>query len=161
MDTMASQITSLTIVNSAVYSSADEKKQTPKLRRTGLCVGNSPGTGEDRDRNGCGILLYMYSDIPHRRRYDLEPETLHGIEIMIIETRLYKAVKWFLVSFYESPTKSKSGFLRLISLTFINRFNGRHEFRYESCKHPTWCFDDIWIKQITLNQILFDCIISC
>ena len=42
---MASQITSLTIVYSTVYSGADQKK-TPKLRVTGLCVGNSPGTGE-------------------------------------------------------------------------------------------------------------------
>ena len=45
MGTMASQITSLTIVYSAVYSGADQRKQT-KLRVTGLCAGNSPGTGE-------------------------------------------------------------------------------------------------------------------
>ena len=46
MGTMASQITSLTIVYSAVYSGADKKKQTSKLHLTGLCVGKSPGTGE-------------------------------------------------------------------------------------------------------------------
>ena len=45
MDTIASQITSLTIVYSTVQSGADKKK-TPKLRVTGLCVRNSPGTGE-------------------------------------------------------------------------------------------------------------------
>ena len=45
MDTMASQITSLTIVYSIVYSGADKKK-TSKLRVTGLCAGNSPATGE-------------------------------------------------------------------------------------------------------------------
>ena len=39
MDAIASQITSLTIVYSTVYSDADQK--TPKLRVTGLCVGNS------------------------------------------------------------------------------------------------------------------------
>ena len=43
MGTMASQITSLTIVYSTVYLDAD---LTSKLRVTGLCVGNSPGTGE-------------------------------------------------------------------------------------------------------------------
>ena len=43
MDTMASQITSLTIVYSTVYSGADKKI---KLRVTGLCAGNSPVTGE-------------------------------------------------------------------------------------------------------------------
>ena len=42
MTTMASQITSLTVVYSTVYSDADQKK-TSKLRVTGLCVGNSPG----------------------------------------------------------------------------------------------------------------------
>ena len=41
---MASQITSLTIVYSTIYSGADERKH--KTRVTGLCVGNSPVTGE-------------------------------------------------------------------------------------------------------------------
>ena len=45
MGAMASQITSLTIVHSTVYSGANSKK-TSKLRVTGLCVGNSPVTGE-------------------------------------------------------------------------------------------------------------------
>ena len=44
MDTMASQITSLTIVYSVVFSDADKK--TSKLRVTGLCEGNSPVTRE-------------------------------------------------------------------------------------------------------------------
>ena len=45
MGTMASQITSLTIVYSTVYSSRRSKK-TLKLRVTGLCAGNSLVTGE-------------------------------------------------------------------------------------------------------------------
>ena len=45
MTTIASQITSLTVVYSIVYSDADQRK-TSKLHVTGLCVGNSPGTGE-------------------------------------------------------------------------------------------------------------------
>ena len=45
MNAMASQITSLTIVYSAVYSRCRSKK-TPKLRVTGLCTGNSPVPGE-------------------------------------------------------------------------------------------------------------------
>ena len=44
MGVMASQITSLTIVYSTVYSGTDKKKS--KLRVTGLCAGNSPVTGE-------------------------------------------------------------------------------------------------------------------
>ena len=45
MNLMASQITSLTIVYSTVYSGADQRKKS-KLSVTGLCAGNSPGTGE-------------------------------------------------------------------------------------------------------------------
>ena len=45
MGAMASQITSLTIVYSTVYSGSDKEK-TSKLRVTGLCAGNSPVTGE-------------------------------------------------------------------------------------------------------------------
>ena len=45
MSMMASQITSLTIVYSTVYSGADKKK-TSKLRVTGLCEGNSAVSGE-------------------------------------------------------------------------------------------------------------------
>ena len=44
MGAMASQITSLTIVYSTIYS--DASKRTSKLRVTGHCAGNSPGTGE-------------------------------------------------------------------------------------------------------------------
>ena len=45
MSTMASQITSLTVVYSTVYPGADQRK-TSKLRVTGPCEGNSPVTGE-------------------------------------------------------------------------------------------------------------------
>ena len=44
MGAMGSQITSLAIVCSTVYSGADNK--TPKLRVAGLCVGDSPVTGQ-------------------------------------------------------------------------------------------------------------------
>ena len=45
MGTMASQITSLTIVYSTVYSGTDQRKKS-KLRVTGLRDGNSQVTGE-------------------------------------------------------------------------------------------------------------------
>ena len=44
MGAIASRITSLKIVYSTLYS--DEDYKTPKLRVTGLCAGNSAGTGE-------------------------------------------------------------------------------------------------------------------
>ena len=46
MSTIASQITSLTIVYSTVYSGADQSKHQSSASLTGFCVGNSPGTGE-------------------------------------------------------------------------------------------------------------------
>ena len=49
MGAIASQITSLTIVFSAVYLDTD-KKTTSKLRVTGLCAGNSPEAGEFPDK---------------------------------------------------------------------------------------------------------------
>ena len=45
MSVMASQITSLTIVYSSVYSGADQRKIS-KLHATGFCAENSPVTGE-------------------------------------------------------------------------------------------------------------------
>ena len=48
MGAMASQITSHTIVYSTAYSVADQKKIS-KPRDTGICVGNSPVTGETAD----------------------------------------------------------------------------------------------------------------
>ena len=45
MSPTAAQITSLTIVYSIVYSGKDQRKNQ-KLSVTGLCVGNSPETGD-------------------------------------------------------------------------------------------------------------------
>ena len=59
MDAMASQITSLTVVYSTVYSGADKKKS--KLRVTGLCAGNSPVTSEfraQRDSNAENVSIW-------------------------------------------------------------------------------------------------------
>ena len=58
MNAMASQITSLTIVYSSVYSGA---KKTSKLRVTGFCEGNSPLTGEfpaQRGRNAENVSIW-------------------------------------------------------------------------------------------------------
>ena len=52
MGAMASQITSITIVYSAVYSGADQTYHQ-KLRVTGLCAGNSPVAGEFPAQMAC------------------------------------------------------------------------------------------------------------
>ena len=50
MGAMASQITSLTIVYSTVYSGVDQRKHQ-KLRVIGLCEGNLPVTGASNAEN--------------------------------------------------------------------------------------------------------------
>ena len=66
MDTMASQITSLTIVYSNVYSRRRSKKIS-KLRVTGLCEANSPVTGEfptQRASNGENVSIWWHHHGP-------------------------------------------------------------------------------------------------
>ena len=92
-------------------SKLDESFPTAQFKVTNFSLHR-----RDRDRHGGGLLLYIRSDIPHRRRYDMEPEISHGIEIMIIETRLYKAEKCFLVSVYK-PSKIKD---RLFEIVFTD-----------------------------------------
>ena len=62
MGTMASQITSLTIVYSTVYSGADKKKIS-KLRVTGLCAGNSPVTSEFPEQMASNAEKFPFDDV--------------------------------------------------------------------------------------------------
>ena len=57
-------------------------------------------------------MLYVRSNIPHRRRIDLEPEPIKccGTEMMIIETRLYKTEKWFIVTLYKPQNVNDKSF---------------------------------------------------
>ena len=61
MSAMASQITSLTIDYSTVYSRRRSKK-TSKLRVIGLCGGNSPVTGgfPSQRANSMKIILFLF-----------------------------------------------------------------------------------------------------
>ena len=72
MSAMASQITSLAIVNSTVYSRRGSKK-TSKLRVTGLCEGNSPVAGEfpaqtQRTHNAIMTQDNVFTTSTRRRR---------------------------------------------------------------------------------------------
>ena len=64
MGAIASQITSLAIVYSPVYSDAD-KKNPSKLRVTGLCVGNSPGTGEFPAQMASNVIMALFLSTKH------------------------------------------------------------------------------------------------
>ena len=62
MATMSSQITSLTIVYSIVYLDADQSKyQSSKF--TGLCVRNSPETGEFPAQMASSVENFPFDDV--------------------------------------------------------------------------------------------------
>ena len=62
MTMVASQITSLTIVYSIVYFRRRSKK-TSKLGVTGLCAGNSPGTGEFPTQMASYTVKFPFDDV--------------------------------------------------------------------------------------------------
>ena len=60
MSAMASQITSLKIAYSTIYSGS---KETSKLRVTGLCLGNSPVTGEHPAQSASTAEMFPFDDV--------------------------------------------------------------------------------------------------
>ena len=62
MNAMASQITSLAIVYSTIYSGADQKKPS-KPRVTGRCAGNSPVTGEFPEQRPVTQKMFPFDDV--------------------------------------------------------------------------------------------------
>ena len=62
MSTMASQMTSLVIVYSTVYSRSRSKKIS-KLRVTDLCAGNSPVTGEFPAQTASNAEVFPFDDV--------------------------------------------------------------------------------------------------
>ena len=61
MIAMASQITGVSIVYSAVYSCTSNK--TSKLRVTGLCEGNSPVTDEFPSQRASNAEMFPFDDV--------------------------------------------------------------------------------------------------
>ena len=54
----------------------------------------------DRTSHGGGVALYVRSDIPHRRRHDLEniiDSSATGLEIIIIEATLRTKEQWIYI----------------------------------------------------------------
>ena len=62
MSMIASQITSLAVVYSMVYSGADQRK-TSKLRVTGLCAGNSPGPVKSPHKGPVTRKMFPFDDV--------------------------------------------------------------------------------------------------
>ena len=63
MTTIASQITSLTAVYSTVYSDVRRSKKTPKLRVTGLWMGNSPGPVNSPHKGPVTRKMFPFDDV--------------------------------------------------------------------------------------------------
>ena len=62
MGAIASQITSLTIVYSTVYSDADQRKHESSASLA-FCVGNSPGTGEFPAQMASNAEMFPFDDV--------------------------------------------------------------------------------------------------
>ena len=99
MTTMASPITSLTVVYSIVYSDADERK-TPTLRVTGLCAKNSSVNSEfpaQRASDAENASIWW-------RHYDLHTDTTNFFMKMccdVIETCFAQNIIWWILACHE------------------------------------------------------------
>ena len=74
---------------------------------------------KDRSSDGGGLMMYFRSDIPQRRRYDLEKVLdcgESGLEIMIIETVMNDKERWIYVMGYKPPDVRRSVFIDAFSL---------------------------------------------
>ena len=69
---------------------------------------------KDRNAHGGGVITYIRSDLPHRRRFDIELN-INAIELIILEVQLYKKEKWFICSCYKPPSIKDSVFEKSFS----------------------------------------------
>ena len=69
---------------------------------------------KDRNAHGGGVITYRRSDLPHRRRYDMELNA-SGFEFIILEVQLYKKEKWLICSCYKPPSIKDSVFEKSFS----------------------------------------------
>ena len=96
MSAIASQITSLTIVYSTVYSRRSSKK-TPKPRVTGLCEGNSPGNGEFLAQRASNAEMFPFNDVimdalKQKGLWDVLRGTESSLQNIIYETPVKDAL---------------------------------------------------------------------
>ena len=77
----------------------------------------------DRNKNGGGLIAYIRSDIPNRRRYDIEKYMVEygKIESIALEVTI-RTEKWLFLCFYKPP-KVKGTCLTQSLENVINSFN--------------------------------------
>ena len=81
-------------------------------------VDNYVSKRKDRSSNDGGVALYVRSDIPHRRRYDLKniiDNFTSGLEIIIIEATVRTKERWIYVLEYKPPGNKDMTFYDVFS----------------------------------------------
>ena len=92
MTTIASQITSLTVVYSTVYSDADQSKHQ-KVRVTGLCVGNSPGPVNSPHKGPVTRKMFPFDNVIMIARLRVQKPHVSGdVERLLAMTRYVRYI---------------------------------------------------------------------
>ena len=82
----------------------------------------------DRNRNGGGLIAYIRSDIPCRRRYDIEMSFYEHIECIALETTIRKE-KWLFLGFYKPPRIKDHSLIQSLE-NVINTFHAEFKCMY-------------------------------
>ena len=153
MRTMASQITSLTIVYSTIYSGADKK--TLKLCVTGLCEGNSPVTGEfpaQRASNAENVSIrwrhHGVSRVPRSQRQNVKlreakVKNLYG-QAEFIHVNMYR--KWNI-----KPWKCASPLFGMTHMSIYYLVTDS----YQLDEGAPWVNRHLYMINITLHNKMF------
>ena len=88
----------------------------------------NPPFRADRNGRGGGIIAYIRSDIPNRRRYDIEKHIENQIESLALEITIRKE-KWLFLGFYKPP-KVKDKFLVECFENVYTMFNSEFKSMY-------------------------------
>ena len=92
--------------NGLIYILAiSESKRDDSFPMEHFSVQNYTLHRKDRNSKGGCLMIYIRSDIPHRRRTDIKNKGVcnEGSEIMVCELQLYKDKKTFLCACYKPP----------------------------------------------------------
>ena len=119
-----------------------------------LVPGYLPPLRRDRSRTGGGVMVYLASDLPAKRRPDLEP---NNCEIMCIEIQL-RGVPTLMCVCYRPPNSDTATFLEGLHnvkdsadpdlhMIFVGDFNA---------KHSLWCTNDVTCTNGRRIKICFD-----
>ena len=69
---------------------------------------------QDRTSYGGGLIMYVKSSIPHRRRNDILSDSMYGVESIVIETK-FKNEKIFFILVYKPPNVCTQNFIDVVS----------------------------------------------